>query len=393
MASPRLTSYFFLIILTSCGPPARHDPVLAEAFVGPANVNLRKDLAPSETVATLHFGEKVQIVGKKRIFVRVRTRGGVEGWIDEAMLLGQSDIDQIGAQSAAARSYPSQGAAVTDVAMNVHAEPTQLSPSYIQLKAGEKFEVLQHRLIATPASPVRKSVVPATPKGIRKPKKENKSRIPPPPAPKAPPLPLDWVDLSREGADAIPPKPEEEPVAIPYQDWSMIRTSSGQSGWVLSRRLFMAIPDEVAQYAEGHRITSYFPLGKVQDQDRVKYVWLWTTSQPGVPYDFDGFRVFIWSLRRHRYETALIQRRLQGYFPTLVDSSAGTFSVCLQKADGLRYRREYRLVENLVKFVEEKPCAPGVERNGTPAVAVPKPPDATQGTFDKLKGKLKSIMK
>ena len=85
----------------------------------------------------------------------------------------------------------------------------------------------------------------------------------------------------------------------------MVRTQSGQSGWVLSRRLYMAIPDEVAQYAEGHRITSYFSLGKVQDEDRVKDVWLWTTiNGANRPYDFDGFRVFIWSLRRHRYETA-----------------------------------------------------------------------------------------
>ena len=389
MAPPRFASYFFLIIVTSCGPPARRDPVLAEAFVGPATVNLRKDLAPSAAVATLHFGEKVQIVGKKRIFVRVRTVSGVEGWIDEAMLLGQKDIDQIRAQSAAARNYPSQGTAITDVALNVHADPTSISPSYIQLKPGEKFEVLEHRLIATPPSTTRKSLLPQTAKSFKKPKRENKTKIPPPPPPKAPSLPLDWVHLSKEGEDAIPPKADEEPPAIPYQDWSMIRTASGQSGWVLTRRLFMAIPDEVAQYAEGHRISSYFPLGKVQDEDRVKYVWLWTTSLPGKPYDFDGFRVFIWSLRRHRYETALIQRRLQGYFPTLVNSNAGTFSVCLQKADGLRYRREYRLVENIVKFVEEKPCASPPQSNPAPAA----PPNSSQGTFDKLKGKLKSIMK
>ena len=156
MALPRFTC-FFLIILISCGPSAHPDPVLGEAFVGPANVNLRKDLAPSATVATLHFGEKVKIIGKKRIFVKIRTRSGTEGWIDEAMLLNQSDIDQISAQSAAARNYPSQGIAITDAAMNVHAHPDPLSPSYIQLKAGEKFDVLEHRLIAAPPSAVRKS--------------------------------------------------------------------------------------------------------------------------------------------------------------------------------------------------------------------------------------------
>ena len=358
-------------------------------------MNLRKEItSKSATVATVHFGERMQIVGTKRRFVKVRTPGGAEGWTDEFMLLNQSEIDQIRAQSTAARGYPSQGIATTFETMNVRAQPNRYSPSYIQLKEGDKFDVLEHRLVAVPPSAIRKPLIPAAPRASKKPKKENKAKIPPPPAPPAPSLPLDWMDLSKEGEDAVPPKPDEPPPVTPYEDWSMIRTASGQSGWVLTRRLYMAIPDEVAQYAEGHRITSYFPLGKVQDHDRIKTVWLWTTSEPGIPWDYEGFRVFIWSLRHHRYETALIQRHLHGYFPTLVDSSAGTFTVCLEKADGLRYRREYQLVENIVKFVGEKPCEPGPAPGVAPAGATP--PDAQKppvGTFDKLKGELKSIIK
>ena len=93
---------------------------------------------------------------------------------------------------------------------------------------------------------------------------------------------------------------------------------SGQSGWVLTRRLTMSIPDEVAQYAEGRRITSYLPLGETHDGQTVKKSWLWTTVDIGrQPHDFDSFRVFVWSLRRHRYETAHIERNLNGFFPVL----------------------------------------------------------------------------
>ena len=60
--------------------------------------------------------------------------------------------------------------------------------------------------------------------------------------------------------------------------WSLIRTPAGQAGWVLTRLVSMAIPDEVAQYAEGKRIVSYFPLGTVQDDDKKKNIWLWTTT-------------------------------------------------------------------------------------------------------------------
>jgi uncharacterized protein YgiM (DUF1202 family) len=395
MASPRFPIFCLLsLVLFSCGPPTHHDPVLGEAFVGSANVNLRKEIAPkSPTVATIHFGDRVEIVGTKRRFVKVRIRSGAEGWLDDYMLLSQSDIDQIKAQSTAARDYPSQGVATTIYeTMNVRSQPNRYSPSYIQIKEGEKFDVLEHRLVAVSPSAVRKSLV-ASPKVVKRPKKENKSKVPPPPAPLPPPLPLDWRELSKEGEDAVSAKADEPPPVTPEEDWSLIRTASGQSGWVLTRRLYMAIPDEVAQYAEGRRITSYFVLGKVHDGDRVKNVWLWTTiSAPNQPFDYDGFRVFIWSLRHHRYETALIQRHLEGYFPTVVDPSAGTFGVCVEKDDGHRYRREYRLVENQVKFAGEKLCDQGRDAK-SPGVSPAQTQNPSEGTLDKLKGKWKSIMK
>src|SRR5581483_3763823 len=115
--------------------------------------------------------------------------------------------------------------------------------------------------------------------------------LPPPPA--APRLPANWLELSKTPADvqrAIEEEKSEHPV--PTDDWSLVRNAKGQSGWVLTRRLFMAIPDEVAQYAEGHRISSYFSLADTPDGDQMKHVWLWTTISGGEhAYDFDGFRV------------------------------------------------------------------------------------------------------
>jgi hypothetical protein len=391
MSSSRFSfSFFLFIVLVSCSPAKRRDPVLGQAFVGPATVNLRQEITSSSaTVATVHFGDKVEIVGIRRRFARIRTVGGTEGWLEDYKLLAQTDIDQIKAQSAAARDYPSQGIATTYDTMSVRAQPNRFSPSYTQIKEGEKFDVLEHRLVAVPPTAIHKALIPSA-KTVKAPKKENKSRIPPPPPPKPPSLPLDWRELSKAGEDAVLPKPDEPPPTTPEEDWSLVRTASGQSGWVLTRRLYMAIPDEVAQYAEGHRITSYFKLGKVQDGDREKAIWLWTTIGSGnQPYDFDGFRVFIWSLRHHRYETALIQRRLQGYFPTIVDVSAGTFGVCIAKDDGEHYRREYRLVEKQVKFAGEKPC----DWKAAPGKATPLTQNPPEGALDKLKGKIKSIIK
>jgi len=49
-----------------------------------------------------------------------------------------------------------------------------------------------------------------------------------------------------------------------------VRTKDGSVGWVLARNLYMSVPDDVAQYAEGKRITAYLALGDVRDGNEVK---------------------------------------------------------------------------------------------------------------------------
>ena len=188
--------------------------------------------------------------------------------------------------------------------------------------------------------------------------------------PKPPAPPADWLELSRterEEADADADKLPPQKLAPRTDGWSLIRTPSGQSGWVLTRLVSMAIPDDVAQYAEGKRIVSYFPLGEVQDGDLKKKLWLWTTTTDSKqPWDFDSFRVFAWSLRHHRYETGYIERNLKGYSPVLLKdvqlaskngaSTQPGFSVCVEKKDGQRVRREYALLGVAIRFAGDYPC-------------------------------------
>jgi hypothetical protein len=170
----------------------------------------------------------------------------------------------------------------------------------------------------------------------------------------------------------------------------------------------MAIPDEVAQYAEGHRIVSYFALGSVQDGDEKKSTWLWTTiGGGGQSYDFDSLRVFVWSLRHRRYETAYVEHNLQGYEPVLLKEvelagvrgkSAGKypgFSACIQKRDGQKYRQEFALLGNIVRFAGEQPCEAGAPilpqmtaaaLPGTPATAA-----RNESWWQRLKGCLRRL--
>ena len=361
-----------LLLLFGCskGPP-RAQPV-GEAFVGPAVLKIRSDIPlQSSTVTTVKHGDRLAILQTRRRFLRVRTSGGAEGWTDERQLLASGDMDSLRELNARAAKLPSQGVATTYAPLNVHTQPVLSSPSFLQLKENEKFHVLQSIVLPRSDAP-RKSLIPPAPKKPKGPPKKEarKPAVPPPPMPKPPAPPPDWLELSkteRDEADADAEKLPPQKLAPRTDGWSLIRTPSGQSGWALTRLVSMAIPDDVAQYAEGKRIVSYFPLGEVPDGDLKKKIWLWTTTADSKqPWDFDSFRVFSWSLRRHRYETAYIERNLKGYAPVLLKeveltsksgaSSMPGFSICVEKKDGQRVRREYALLGVAIRFSGDHPC-------------------------------------
>jgi SH3-like domain-containing protein len=371
-----------------CRNEPKRAPVLAEAYVGPATLNLRSDIPLDSTpVAVVKHGEKIEIIQRRRRFMRVRTASGTEGWTDERQLLGANDMVALKELSGRAAKLPSQGIATTYRDLNVHTQPATGSPSFLRLKDGDRFDVVAQMVM--PRTPVaREPLIPPPPKKApvaKKPKKQPK--VPPPPMPAPPPLPPNWLDLSKtelEEDEEPPPPVEAKPVPTDY--WSLVRTSTGQSGWVLTRLISMAIPDEVAQYAEGHRIVSYHALGHVMDGGEKKPTWLWTTVRGREAWEFDSFRVFQWNLRRHRYETAYIERNVKGYWPVLLTDQG--FSLCLEKKDGQKYRRQYTMVGNVVRSAGESPCelptpvwvakAPG----GPPAVVEEKRESLT----DRVKG-------
>ncbi len=178
-------------------------------------------------------------------------------------------------------------------------------------------------------------------------------------------------------------------------DWSLVRAQDGKVGWVLTRPLNMAIPDEVGQYAEGHRITSYFVLGQIRDRDVVKNNWLWTTiNKGGEPYEFDSFRVFVWSLKHHRYETAYIERNIVGYYPTQVSTidSSPSFSVVLEGVDGVRYRKTYSFEGFRVRLVGKEPYAPSTKTDAPSLATAKTPSEPKRSWYAKLRDRVHRLL-
>ncbi len=360
-----------VLLEAACHSGPKPLPVIGAAYAGPAVLKIRSDIpTQSPVVATVNHGERLEILRRRRTFYFVRTAHGAEGWADERQLLGPADMASVKQLAAAAAKLPSQGAATPRYGdLRIYTRPSLESPSFITVQEKQRIEVLTHALVPRVARQ-RTPLLPPTPKKEPPKRKAKASSYPPIPMPAPPAPPPDWVALSKTD----PPDDNEEPDSPaspppPSDDWSLVRTAGGETGWTLTRRLDMAIPDEVAQYAEGHRIVSYFSLGTILDGDLKKDIWLWTTVADGPhPYDFDSLRVFTWSLRHHRYETAYIERNLIGFEPVLLEQvdfattrKAVTekfpgFSVCIQKKDGQRYRRLYALLTNVVRSAGEMPC-------------------------------------
>jgi uncharacterized protein YgiM (DUF1202 family) len=348
------------VLLCSCNDQPGKARAIGEAFAGPLNLNIRQEITPnSKVVATLHHGDHVDIIQVKRRFVKIRTKQGVEGWTDQRQLMSADQMKELQDFAVAASRLPAQGKATVYATLNIHSEPNRFSPAVYQIAEGVPVEVISHKVAGRLAQPPPDSkrsplIKPPEPRAKKK-KDKDKEKALRPPEPPAPTAPANWLELSKMGRadsdnDGIVDDKEEKPTEpVRLEDWTLVRTKEGKAGWVLTRMLTMSIPDEVAQYAEGKRITSYFSLGTVHDDELNvdKHNWLWTTRhEEPAPYQFDSFRVFFWNRKKHRYETYYIEKGVEGYFP--VEAKPGpapVFSVIVRDDDdGKLYKKTFTFV-------------------------------------------------
>ncbi len=398
-----------VLYISGCKSQPQGPPPIAEAFVGPITLPVRQDLSlKSAVMTTAKHGDRLDVLQTRRRFVKVRTSDGVTGWVDSRQLISTGQMQSLRRMAEEAARMPVQGHATVFEALNIHSEPVRTSPSFAQLAEGGSVDVLAHKIMPRNAQP--QPVLPILPPKPPTPRKKAKSAaqkqrfgaIEPPPLPLPPPPPPNWLQLSQ----SAPPEPDAEPEKekkekppakpVPLDDWTFVRTKDGKAGWVLSRMLTMSIPDEVARYSEGHRITSYFPLADIQDEGQTRHYWLWTTlSQNGVPYEFDSFRVFVWSLRHHRYETAYIDRKVTGYYPVAATKGTGekgegaTFSLILDD-DGQLVKKTYSFNGYRVNLLNKEPVQANPEAASQPAGGGPSGQGAGQapakpGLLDRLK--------
>jgi SH3-like domain-containing protein len=242
-------------------------------------------------------GEPLEVVEHGRRFLKVKTAKGEVGWLEEHMVIDQAAYDQFAALGQQHAHDPVVATAVLRDDLYLHVKPGRETERFYLLPENEKLQLLIRASVPKPVPP--QGLLPA-------------------------PHPAATTKGKKAGAkETLPGEP-----AVPMEDWWLVRDSKGQVGWMLSRRLDVDVPDEIAGYSEGQKIVGAYVLTRVYDAESSlpdkmvpEYVSVTNAYKDGLPYDFDQVRVFTWNTKKHRYETAYRQRNLQGYLPVTVSQA------------------------------------------------------------------------
>ncbi len=259
-------------------------------------IYLHDRVAPVSTrVCQVVNGQPLQVLERRRRFLKVETDKQQIGWIEELATIDEQTYNGFVKLATEVKNTPvaARGILIDDLAM--HLSPGRKTPRFYLIPGNSKVELLAR------ATAPRKQGEPV-----------ETGRIAPPSATLKPGA----VNAPEAAKPAVPPE---------MDDWWLARDAQGHVGWLLASRLDVDVPDDVAQYAESQRIVGAWVLKKVNDPDPdltnheiPEYLMALSTPTNGLPYDFDQVRVFTWSLKHHRYETAFRLRPIQGYLPVRV---------------------------------------------------------------------------
>jgi len=309
-----------LFLATGC---KRNSAPKEKVYVAAQQVTLRDRVADVyNKVGNVKNGDVLDVLerSKNKRWLRVRNVAQEEGWIEQKYIVDQvvySAVQKLAAQN---KNALVQGHATADTDLRMRTEPQRDADFLYMLKEKDKVELLKRASTEKPGKP----------------------------------------------APVSDPK-NAKPIEPVYEDWWLVRSGDGHTGWVVGRNLDVEVPLEIVEYAEGKKIVAWFKLNEVhsnnQKDSKMVPQYLMALSEPkgGLPYDFDQIRVFTWNQKKERYETAY-REHLTGDLPIQVstqdfgkDGHLPVFTLQAKDGDQPVKERKYSLNGVLVRRI----LAPG----------------------------------
>jgi hypothetical protein len=289
-------------------------------YVSIRETYLHDRVAPvSNRVCQVVNGQPLEVLEHGHRFLKVKTDKNEIGWIEDRAVIDEKTYDGFVQLAEDHKNDPVAARATLRDDLAMHLQPGRETQRFYLLAANTKVELLERA-----SAPKKAAEAQAAPPEAAKPA-ERKSA--PPANPEAKPgLGSAKSPATKSSAPAQPATTGAEPAEPPdMEDWWLARDEQGRVGWLLANRLDVDVPDDIAQYAEGQRIVGAWVLTKVTDAQAdtpthqvPEYLTVMSPPKSGLPFDFDQVRVFTWSLKHHRYETAFRLHPIQGYLPVRV---------------------------------------------------------------------------
>lgn len=254
--------------------------------------------AVSNRTGTVTNGEKLVLLEQARMWDKVKTPNGEVGWVQKKDVAEQALAEQFLELNKKHVKDPVVASGVARDEVVLHIMPGRKTDSFYRLAEGDPVSLLERATVEKPA---------------------------PPGAPKP--------GMPKPGAKPTDPLPPAEPV---MEDWWLVRTPKGDTGWIYSGMMDVSVPSTLERYSEGQRIVGAYLIANVEDPDSglvengvtittvPEYVTVLRPPKAGLPYDFDQVRVFTWNLKMHRYETAFREHGVEGYLPVKISNALST---------------------------------------------------------------------
>ncbi len=272
-----------------------------QAYVVPPTLDLWDTPAEiRDQVATLWSGEEVFVLGRFRDWAHVRLLNDHEGWVSEDGLMDyknhqseESLLDALGEMTAQADGHP--------VGIeNLHLQPARSAPVVTQVNPDQTLEIFDRKLVERPPENDPSGVLPDS--------------------------------------------------ANVREVWYLVRVGP-HAGWILGHRVQLAIPKDIAAYAQNSNLVAWLVLNTVSDQGHRVPQYIVADRDGEENCDFTKIQVLTWWKRKQMYVVAFRQSGLQGYFPILVtrEGSVPCFRLSIVDAQGHKGQESFGLFDTLTR--------------------------------------------